>query len=148
VNCGIPPGIGRGRTMVRVRTRDSRFSNAVPVLIDPTPEDTAAIAEAAALEVTIVADGRDWRRNQVRLGRDAVVSLWVRGIPEVAARKRVNVTIGGRALQVVFLSAADDDGVRQVNALVPGDLKPGDDELVVRYGEIVSAPARIRAVTE
>jgi uncharacterized protein (TIGR03437 family) len=134
--------------MLRLRTRESRFSNAVPVLIDPTPEDTSAIAEAADLGVTIVADGRDWARNQVRLGRDACVSLWVRGIPEVAARKRVGVNIGGRELQVVFLSAADDAGVRQVNALVPADVEPGSYELAVRYGDISSPPAPIRAIAE
>src|SRR5581483_8646505 len=114
----------------RLRTRHSCFSNSVPILIDPTPEDAAAIAEAAALEVTIVADGRDWERNQVRLGRDACVSLWVRGIPEVAARRRVGATIGGRELQVVFLSAADEAGVRQVNALVPDGIEPGSYELM------------------
>lgn len=148
VNCGIPPGIGRGRTMVRLRTRDSHFSNAVPVLIDPTPEDTAAIAEAAALEVTIVADGRDWARNQVRLGREACVSLWVRGMPEVAARKRVRVSIAGRELQVVFLSATDAQGVRQINALVPADMEPGSYELSVRYGDISSPPTAIRVIPQ
>ncbi|HZU24476.1 MAG TPA: methyltransferase domain-containing protein [Bryobacteraceae bacterium] len=148
LNCGLPPGIGRGRAMLRVRTSRSRFSNAVPILIDPTPEDTVAIAEAAALEVTIIADGRDWARNQVRLGRDGCLSLWVRGIPEVAARRRVGVIAGDRELEVVFLSAADEAGVRQVNALVPADIEPGWYELVVRYGNVSSPPARIRAVAE
>src|SRR5579884_2725092 len=143
VNCRIPPGLGPGRALVRVRTTGSRFSNAVPVLIDPTPEETAAHGEAASLEITIVADGRTWERNQVRRGRDACVSVWVRGVPEVAARKRVCVRIGARECDVLFLSAADEEGQRQVNARVPDDTEPGAYHLYVSYGEVCSPPAPV-----
>src|SRR5581483_4894994 len=146
VNCRIPPGLGPGRALVRVRTTESHFSNAVPVLVDPTPEDTAAHGEAAALELTIVADGRSWARNEVRLGRDACVSVWVRGIPEVAARKRVRVTVGGRDLEVLFLSAPDADGLRQVNARVPQDLRLGDSEVILHYGAVCAPSAPLRVI--
>jgi len=93
-----------------------------------------------------VADGRSWARNEVRLGRDACVSVWVRGIPEVAARKRVRVTISGRDLEVLFLSAADAEGLRQVNARVPQDLRAGDSEVTLYYGTVSAPPAPLRVI--
>jgi tRNA (mo5U34)-methyltransferase len=148
LNCRIPPGVAPGRTMVRVRTTDSAFSNVVPVLIDPTPAETTAFGEASSIEIAIVADGRDWRRNQVRLGRDAWLSVWVRGIPEVAARKRVHASIDEHALEVLFLSAPDEAGLRQANARVPKDVRPGEHQLTIRYGDISSPPAPLRIVPE
>ncbi len=148
VNCRIPPGIAPGKAGVRVRTTQSRYSNAVPVLIDPTAADTGALGEAVSLRVTIVADGRDWQRNQVRVGRDACVSVWVVGMPEIAARKHVRAAMDGRELEVLFLSAPDEHGVRQVNARVPHDLAAGSYELVVGYGEVWSPPSVLRVMEE
>src|SRR5579884_722520 len=70
VNCRIPPGIPRGRTTVRLRTPGSRFSNAASILVDPTPDDIAALEQdqAESLDIVSVTDGRDWTLNQVHLG--------------------------------------------------------------------------------
>jgi len=132
----LPPGIGAGWRDVRVRVRGSAWSNTVSIGVDIGDDERrrqGAVTDVRAedFRIEIVADGKTWERNQVRIRPGACVSLWVRGLPGGCGRADVVVRLGDHELPSAFVSEVDPQGLRQVNALLPGGLAPGRQMLRV-----------------
>jgi len=136
VNFKLPPGLAPGWHEVRLRTKSSPFSNARRIAVDIP-------AKADSLSITGVCDGRTWTRDQVLVHDEAVVSLWVEGLPENADRNNVRVVLGGVRLAVDYLAGPDGENPRQLNAKVPRFVGTGELALTVAVGETVSAPAMV-----
>jgi tRNA (mo5U34)-methyltransferase len=147
----LPAGLTPGWREVRLRVRESAWSNTVRIGMDVTGEDrrrrTAAARGGPDFRIEIVADGKTWERNQVRRRADACISLWVRGLaPELGAAD-VTVRLGGGAeLPAVFVSEPDQAGLRQVNALLPSGIPTGPTEVNVAAGEAVTPPAAVEVL--
>jgi len=108
----------------------------------PRPGKSAA----ANIRINIVTDGKTWERNIVHTGLNCWISLWVSGLPEGAAKADIKVRLGGEDLPVVFLSEADPEGLRQINATLPSDAQPGDYSVSVGLGGTTSVPFPVRLV--
>jgi tRNA (mo5U34)-methyltransferase len=128
INCKLPPGLPAGWHDVSVRVRGSRASNAVRIGVDVAPREREAPLkqEAGDVSIELATDGKTWERWEVRVGTDSCISLWVSGIPAGADRTDINVRIGDAELPALFLSEVDPKGWRQVNALLPAGLQPGE----------------------
>jgi tRNA (mo5U34)-methyltransferase len=133
-NCKLPPGLDAGWQEVKVRTEGSRFSNAVKIAVD-LPVTAGSIA------VFDLCDGLTWERGNVTSG---YITLWIRGLTELADRNNIHVVLGGTRLPVEFVGATDEKDQRQVNARVTRTVEGGEHTLVVRYGGAQSPPLRVR----
>jgi hypothetical protein len=146
----LPPGVTPGWTPVRLRVRDSAYSNTVLLGIDVSAEElhrrTQASGNDSEFRIEGSTDGKTWEPNIVRIGPDACVSVWVRGLPHRRSDD-VAIRINGRELPSVFISEPDSADLRQVNALLPAGLPPGPVDINVAAGDLVTPPVQVVLVS-
>lgn len=144
----LPLGLRPGWVTVRLRVRDSAFSNAIQLGLDAGLDQRRARSQAAGgtdFSIQGATDGKTWERNQVRMRKDACISLWVRGMPAVPATE-VCVRFDGYDLPSVYVSEEDTEGLRQVNALLPSGIAPGVVDVNVAAGRAVTPPVRMEVL--
>jgi tRNA (mo5U34)-methyltransferase len=149
VNCKLPPGLAPGWHTATLRTVNSPWGNPVRIGVDLSAEERRwrpTLAEASNLHLAIVTDGKTWERNLVHAGLGSSISLWVSGLPEEAARDGIAVWLDGDGLPATFLSEPDPQGLRQINAMLPTGVQPGDYSVSAGFGGAVSAPVPVRLV--
>jgi tRNA (mo5U34)-methyltransferase len=148
VNCKMPPGLAPGWHPATLRTTDSAWGNPVRIGVDLTAEQRRQrpAGPASDMRIAIATDGKTWERNLVHTGLNSCISLWVSGLPEEAARDGIEVWLDGDDLPVVFLSAPDREGLRQINAMLPSGAQPGDYSVAAGIGSTISAPVPVRLV--
>jgi uncharacterized protein (TIGR03437 family) len=146
----LPPGVAPGWTPVRLRVRDTAYSNTVRLGIDVSAEELHRRAQASGndseFRIEGATDGKTWEPNIVRIGTDACVSVWVRGLPHRRADDVV-IRINGRELPSVFVSEPDSAGLRQMNALLPAGLPAGRVDINVAAGDSVTPPIQVSLVS-
>jgi tRNA (mo5U34)-methyltransferase len=138
-NFRLPPGLTPGWHAVRVRFADSGFSNELPVVVDVTPR-------AERLEMKNAFDGRTWAPDQVSLDGGGYVSCWVQGLPENADRANTAMLLDGTRTRTDFVGEPDENGARQVNAVVPADTPRGEGRLRVECAGVRSGEYLIQIV--
>lgn len=138
-NFKLTPGLTPGWHEVRVRTRNSGWSNTRRIAVDLLPK-------ADSLSITGICDGKTWTPGQVALDDHPVISIWISGLPENADRNNVRVDLSGIQLAVDYLSAHDPDKPRQVNAKLPAYVRLGSHAMTVAVGEIASPPVAVALV--
>lgn len=152
VTVKVPPGTAKGWHDVRVRVRDSAYSNAVKIGVDVTDEErlhrSVATPAGAGMTIEGAADGLTWDPYRVRMRVDPCLSLWVRNFPGPRELEDVTVRLRGGDMPAVFVSEPDSAGLTQVNALLPNGLALGTAEVnIVVRGE-VSLPVRIELIPD
>jgi hypothetical protein len=140
--CKLPPGLGAQWHQVRLRVRFSQWSNVLRIPVDVPHLDPDA-PEDAALQVNLVTDGKTWDRGRVKTGANSSLSLWSSGIPDTCVMKDVLVLLNGLNLPAIYVSKADPDGQKQVNATLPAGLAPGKYKLRLECGGQTSAPVDV-----
>ena len=144
--CKLPPGLKAQWHDIRVRVADSRFSNAIRIPVDLSLEQRQRgepMPFSPQIRIILVTDGRTWERWKVKTGADSCLSIWAQGIPDEA---QVSVRLGLANLSAVFLSAADGEGARQVNAMLPSGIPPGKTTLRLICNGASSEPVEIELV--
>jgi len=142
-NCKLPLGLAPGWHEVSVSVRSSNWSNRARIAVDLPREAQVCTPTTRDFEIKIVCDGRTWERNQVRTGLGSCLSAWIGGLPEGLTRTEVSFRLNGTDLPSCFLAPTDDEKGRQVNAMVPAGLDPGEYQLSVRCREEESKPVTI-----
>ncbi len=134
-NFRLPPGLTPGWKDVRLRLKDSAFSNPVRIAVDVLPV-------AGALEIVAACDGRTWESGTAR----EYVSCWIRGLGENSDRANLELLWGGERLAIDWIGPEDAERRRQVNAKMP----PGPHDqrtLRVRFGGKASEAVGLRRVS-
>lgn len=147
-NGKLPPGLARGWFDVRLAVKNgltnATWSNPARIPVDLSrSERRAGGTISEALEIAIVTDGKTYERNRVRVGVESSVSAWVRGIPDDAAKGEVALRLDGTDLPAVYLSAPDDQGLVQINSMLPPSMEPGEYSIAVALRGVESRPATI-----
>jgi len=133
-NCKLPLGLAPGWHDVSVALRNSEFSTGARIPIDAPTVERVCSPTGAAFEIMIVCDGRTWERKQVRAGLGACVSAWVSGLPDGIVRTEVSFRLNGTDLPASFVTPVNDEqGRKQINAMVPAGLERGEYQLTVRF---------------
>jgi tRNA (mo5U34)-methyltransferase len=146
-NCKLPLGLSRGWYDVRVAVKNGAWSNRARIPVDLSrTERRVAGTISESLEVAIVTDGKTYERNRVRLGPECSVSVWARGLPADAAKRDVTLRLDGADLPAVYLSAPDDSGVVQINAVLPPSLEPREYLIAVALRGVESRPVTIELI--
>jgi tRNA (mo5U34)-methyltransferase len=143
--CKLPPGLNPQWHPVRLRVRRSQWSNSLRIPVDVPIEDPGG-AGSPGLHVNLVTDGKTWDRWRVKTGGDSSLSIWSRGIPDGCEMKDVLVLLNGLNLPAIYVSSADAEGLKQVNATLPAGLKPGKFKLRLRCAGDISAAVDVELV--
>lgn len=132
----IPPGLPAGWNDVRVRLPRSEWSNPAKVALDlPLQVDSLRIAGAA--------DGNTWTPSRIQAGPQAILSLWVEGLPENRDFANTRIRLGDLPLEAESIAPWEPGKAAQINVRLPEDLPPGDYALRVTVGQAASAPSSI-----
>jgi uncharacterized protein (TIGR03437 family) len=134
-NFRLPPGLAPGWHDVRLRSAGSGFGRSFRIAVD-LPVNAGVVAVQGAC------DGRAWTRGETSPG--SFVSVWAAGLPDNADRANTIVRLDERPLPVDYVGAADDAGLRQVNAAVPAEIGAGEFGLSVECGGVRSQPWTMR----
>jgi tRNA (mo5U34)-methyltransferase len=131
-NCKLPLGLSKGWFDVKVAIKRGAWSNRLRIPVDLSRQERRVLPETFGdLEIAGVTDGKTYESNRVHLGADSAVSIWVRGMPAGADKSDVTARLDGTDLPAVYLSAPDDRGFVQINAMLPPQLEPGEYMIAV-----------------
>jgi hypothetical protein len=143
----VPLGLTRGWYDLKVRVADGDWS--APLQIGVGEHESApSLPEDPNLKIANATDGKTWEAYTVRLGADSWLSLWIEGLPDAARAEDVRVRMNGTDLPAAFLSARDAKGHRQLNAKVPGGLKPAEVRVALIFENRRSREVEVRLVSE
>ncbi len=139
VNFKLPLGLAPGWHDVRIRVRDSAWSNAVRVAVD-LPLATSGIRTVA------VCDSHTWAQGVI-YSPPSEISAWVSGLPDNADIKNVKAYAGGMRHEVTYVEPAEHENGRQINIRLRDELRPGPYRMTFRFGEAESVPAEFNLVS-
>jgi tRNA (mo5U34)-methyltransferase len=126
-NCKLPLGLSKGWFDVRLAVKNSVWSNRLRIPVDLSRAERRVQGRTdSALEVAGVTDGSSFEPNRVRLGASSSVSMWVRGLARDVGKSDVTLRLDGTDLPATYLSAPDERGFVQINAMLPPGLEPGE----------------------
>jgi tRNA (mo5U34)-methyltransferase len=147
----VPLGLTVGWYDVKLRIKDSDWSNPLQIGVDVSEADRQNLSsptESEELRIGEATDGKTWEPFAVRLGPDSWISLWVHGLPDAARMEDLRVRLNGFDLQAAFLSPRDAQDRRQVNAKLPSGLKAGQVRVAVIFEDHKSRDVEVRLVRE
>jgi hypothetical protein len=129
-SCKLPPGLAAGWHTAKLRVENSRFSAPLQFGIDVALSAWQS-AGSSVLQITRVADGKVFEDNRVRVGDDSAISVWVAGLPANTSLADISLRLNGTDLPAIWLAPPGD--ARQINALLPAGLEPGDAAITVVF---------------
>jgi tRNA (mo5U34)-methyltransferase len=150
-NCKLPLGLSKGWWDVQVAIGEGNWSNAARVPVDLSRTERRAIDRISdSLHIAGVTDGRTYEPNRVNTGADSCLSVWTGGLGEDVRDFEISVRLDGTDLPATYLSGVDDKGWRQINALLPPKMEPGQYFVSVQCkgAESKSVPVELLAVNE
>ncbi len=140
----LAPGLSHGFFDVTVAVQESPFSRPARIPIDLTPaERRRSAAPLITLDIAGVTDGKTYECNRIRAGAESCVSVWAKTFPADLTRPEITLRLDGADLPGVFFGEPDKNGYRQINAMLPAWMKPGEYQLTVQYRGAESAPNKV-----
>ncbi len=132
-NCKLPPGLPAGWHEVSLSLRTSQWSNRLRIPVDLSRDERRLFRGEISdrFEIAGVTDGKTFESRRIRLGTESCVSVWVAGLPDGTAKAEVSLRLDGADLPATYISVPDERGLKQINALLPPNLKPGEYFLAV-----------------
>jgi hypothetical protein len=128
--------------------KNDPWSNSARIPVDLSRQQRCAAGTVSdALEVAGVTDGKTYQPNRVRVGVESCVSMWVRGLPGDAVKREVTLRLDGTDLPAVYVSAHDDRGLVQINAMLPPSMEPREYSIAVALRGVESRTVTIELYT-
>jgi tRNA (mo5U34)-methyltransferase len=140
IGCKLPLGLSPGMHAVKVRVRESPWSNLAPIPVDVPGSAPPPFAAGSRFSIAGATDGRTWEPGRVNTGPGSCVSVWLEGLAASTPKQDVRLRLGEAEVPAVFVGEPDAEGYVQVNALLPADLEPGRYPLTVTIFETKSEP--------
>lgn len=143
-NCKLPLGLAPGWHDVSVAVRNSAWSGKMRIAVDVPREQRRSRTFSTAIEIVNAQDGRTWEFNRVRTGYGSCVTAWVSGIPDGTPMSDVALRLDGSDMPACYVAPVNEHrGFKQVNAMVPAGMDPGEYHLSVRCRDEESRPITI-----
>lgn len=140
IGCKLPLGLIPGMHPVRIRVRESPWSNLAPIPVDVAGSAPAPFAAGSKFSIAGATDGRTWEPGRVNTGAGSCISGWLEGLAAAIPKQGVVLRLGAAEVPAVFVGEPDAEGYIQVNALLPADLQPGRYPLTVTIFGTESEP--------
>ena len=132
-NCKLPLGLAPGWHDVSVAVRGSAWSSKMRIAVDVPREQRLSHTFSDAIKIFNAQDGQTWEVNRIRTGHGSCVTAWVSGIPDGTPMGDVALRLDGSDLPACFVAPVNEHrGLKQVNAMVPAGMDPGEYQLSVR----------------
>jgi len=146
-NCKLPPGLWHNWYDVRVAAGEDSWSNPARIPVDlPREERRRPGSTSPSIHIAGVTDGKTYESNRVKTGVESCISVWAGGLSEDVIQADLALRLDGADLPATYLSGPDERGLRQINAMLPPRMEPGEYQITVaRRGE-ESAPATIQLI--
>jgi tRNA (mo5U34)-methyltransferase len=135
-NFRLPPGSAAGWNQVRLRLKNSRFSQVLQIAVD-----MPVVVER--ITVHGVYDSVTWQSGEIRVTEGAHATCWVEGLPENCDYHNIRLLLGDSRLPITFVGEPDERGLRQINAAISRDYAKGEHPFRVECGGVASAPVRL-----
>jgi tRNA (mo5U34)-methyltransferase len=137
----LPPGLDPGWHTARLRFRDSGFGQGFRIAVDLPPV-------CAQIDLKNVFDGVTWTPAEVVIGDRGFLSCWACGLPQNADRGNVRAFLGKRRLAVDYVGDPNAEGYRQINAVVPANISPGNHDFCVECAGVRSGALPVAVRTQ
>jgi hypothetical protein len=137
MNFKLPPGLERGWHEVRVRARESKWSNALRIAIDLP-------LQVQFLTITGACDGRTWKPFVVEISDETILTLWVDGVPENGDCFNIRVNLDQYMLKARYVSTPEYGKPTQLNVEVPPETPPGDYQVDISIADCTSRPVTVK----
>ena len=148
-NAKLAPGLPRGWNEVTIAVRNTKFSAPARIPVDLARSNRGSTSASTEIRVDRIIDGKTYAPGIARVGvPESSISAWVTGIPEGTVISEVALRLDGADLPATYVSALDSSSLRQVNAMIPVGMAPGEYSLSAKVRDLESAPAPVRLVTE
>lgn len=139
-NFRLPPGLGGGWNLVRLRFADSAFgSTTLRIAVDQP-------LRVKRLELKGACDGTNWNDHEVKASDGGFISCWVTGLPENCDRANISVYLEEKKLLVQYVGELDPEGMRQINAVLPVGAGKGEQLCRVECGGVSTESWALRVV--
>ncbi|HLH39805.1 MAG TPA: DUF1698 domain-containing protein [Bryobacteraceae bacterium] len=146
-NCKLPPGLYHNWYDVRVAVGDGAWSNRARIPVDLSRAERRAQPKISPdLAIAGATDGKTYEPNRVKTGAGSCMSVWASGIAPDVTRADLSIRLDGADLPATYLSAPDDRGLRQINAMLPPQLEPREYLVTVACRGEESRPAAIHLI--
>lgn len=131
-NCKLPPGLTRGWFDVTIATGDSVWSPPARIAVD-LPRDNRRRQDrlSSRMKIDRVTDGKTYEPGRVYTGTESCLSVWAENLPSDIAPAEVTLRLDGTGLPAIYVSGTDAAGHRQINALLPPSMEPGEYRIAV-----------------
>ena len=145
----LPPGLHPGWHDFTLRVANSTASKPVRIGVEIPAEARPYWATEASnqLRVISVADGKSFEQSRIRVGPDSAISMWVQGLPPSAEAGEVRLRLNGTDLPATWLEPSGEPverkSARQVNAVLPPGIAPGEARISVVVGTRESVARRV-----
>jgi tRNA (mo5U34)-methyltransferase len=139
-SCKLPPGLNAGWHVAKLRAKDGRFSAPLQIGVDMEHGSWRA-NRLSALQITRIADGKTFESHRIRTGEGSAISIWVAGLPDTASASELAIRLEGTDLPATWLAPVTE--ARQINALLPPGLEPGEASVTVVFNNSETKPAII-----
>lgn len=148
----LPPGIESGWRDITIRVLSTQNSNTVNVGLDISLAERLGRATATIMaegpRIHIVADGKNWKRNTVFVHSEACISIWIETPFADLTLHDAAIRFDGFDLPSVFVAPRDENGLVQVNALLPSGLNAGTVRVNANVRGIISEPADVEILLQ
>lgn len=144
-NAKLPPGLSSGWHDARIAVRETQWSAPARIPIDLA---NRASNITPTLTITRIIDGKTYEPDRVRTGvPESSVSAWIGGIADDAPITEISLRLDGADLPATYVSTLDENGLRQVNAMIPTGTKPGEHTLSARSRDQESPAAPVTLIS-
>jgi 2-polyprenyl-3-methyl-5-hydroxy-6-metoxy-1,4-benzoquinol methylase len=135
ISLGVTPKMPRGRVSVRIKTGAETSD---PVMIDflaPQP---------IIPRINLISNAVDGGVDVHAQGEKALFRVFASGLDDTATPDNVRVHVRQYTLNPISVSFIPANGVYMTVARMPEDLSPGEAEIKLQFGDLVSAPVKTR----
>lgn len=123
-NCKLPLGLARGWFDVTVAAGESEWSKPLRIAVDlPREERRRSGTISSSIRITGVTDGKTYESHRVHGGAESSISVWAEKLPADVNASEVTLRLDGTDLPATYLSATDQAGYRQINAMLPPQME-------------------------
>jgi ubiquinone/menaquinone biosynthesis C-methylase UbiE len=133
INLGVTPKMACGMASVRVKSGGEVSDPVTMEFLAPQP---------IIPRINLISNAVDGGVDVHARGEKAIFRVFASGLDETATPENVRVRVGGQALEPISVEFIPANGVYMTVARVPEDCSPGEIEIRLQFGDLVSLPAK------